>query len=164
MLPNSKLPKKRLSSEGFTLVELLVVIIIMGVLTAFSLPAFLRQIGKARETDAKTNLGAISRSQQAYHFEKSTFASNNSFLAINGVFSSSYYNFSEPTIANDILVKHEAIAIDPSTDATRNYAVGVYFNSGLYTVFLCQGKEIGDTVEAPDTDIGICSNNGIQLK
>jgi type IV pilus assembly protein PilA len=150
--------------EGFTLIELLVVIIIMGILTTVALPAFLRQIGKARETDAKINLGAIARSQQAYHFEKSTFANSNNVLTINGAFSSSYYNFSEPTIANDLIVKHEAITIDPSKNGTRNYAVGVYFNNGLYTTFLCQGKEIGDTVEAPDTDNGVCGNNGIQVR
>lgn len=164
MLPNSELPKKNSSNEGFTLVELLVVIIILGVLTVFSLPAFLRQIGKARETDAKTNLGAIARSQQAYHFEKGTFANTSALLNINGAFSSSYYNFSDPTIANGIIVKHQAIAINPSTDATRNYAVGVYFTSGLYTMFLCQAKEISDPVDAPDTDNGSCSNNGVQIK
>ena len=56
--------------RGFTLIELLVVIIILAVLSAVAIPSFIRQTGKAREVDAKTRLGAISRSQQAYKNKK----------------------------------------------------------------------------------------------
>ncbi|PSP17687.1 MAG: hypothetical protein BRC52_13230, partial [Cyanobacteria bacterium SW_5_48_44] len=55
---------KKKSNAGFTLIELLVVIIIVGVLSAIALPTFLDQAGKARESEAKTNLGALNRGQQ----------------------------------------------------------------------------------------------------
>ena len=68
------LVRKHKGNEGFTLIELLVVIIIVGVLAAIALPSFLNQIGKARGSEAKSNLGTINRAQQSYRLENSTFS------------------------------------------------------------------------------------------
>lgn len=71
--------KKKHNNEGFTLIELLVVIIIVGILSAIALPSFLNQANKARESGAKTNLGAINRAQQAYRVENGQFATDADF-------------------------------------------------------------------------------------
>jgi type IV pilus assembly protein PilA len=63
-------------SHGFTLIELLVVIIIIGILAAISLPAFLNQVSKARQSEAKAYLASMNRAQQAYLIEKRQFANN----------------------------------------------------------------------------------------
>jgi type IV pilus assembly protein PilA len=67
------LVRKNKGNAGFTLIELLVVIIIVGVLAAIALPSFLNQIGKARGSEAKSTLGTVNRSQQAYRLENGTF-------------------------------------------------------------------------------------------
>ncbi|AOY84782.1 type IV pilin-like G/H family protein [Moorena producens JHB] len=65
--------------EGFTLIELLVVIIIIGILSAIALPSFLNQANKAKQSEAKTYVGSMNRSQQAYYLENNAFANNDQF-------------------------------------------------------------------------------------
>jgi prepilin-type N-terminal cleavage/methylation domain-containing protein len=60
--------------QGFTLIELLVVVIIIGILAAIAIPNTMSQIGKAREGEAKSLIGALNRAQQAYYFENRAFA------------------------------------------------------------------------------------------
>jgi type IV pilus assembly protein PilA len=68
------LNNKKNSEKGFTLVELLVVIIIIGILAAIALPNFLNQSAKAKQTEAKQNLGTVNRVQTVWRSENSSFA------------------------------------------------------------------------------------------
>jgi type IV pilus assembly protein PilA len=76
------LNNKKNSEKGFTLVELLVVIIIIGILAAIALPNFLNQSAKAKQAEAKQYIGAINRVQTALRVEKTSFASTFDTLAI----------------------------------------------------------------------------------
>jgi general secretion pathway protein G len=53
---------KRLSKKGFTLVEILIVVIILGILAAIVIPQFTQASTEARVSNLKTNLQTI-RSQ-----------------------------------------------------------------------------------------------------
>jgi len=54
--------------KGFTLVELMIVIVIVGILSAVALPNFLNQTGKAKATEAQTKISAALKSTGAeYH-------------------------------------------------------------------------------------------------
>ena len=53
--------------KGFTLVELMIVIVIVGVLSAVALPNFLSQTGKAKGTEAKAQISAIMKDGAAIY-------------------------------------------------------------------------------------------------
>ena len=61
-------------SRGFTLVELLVVILIIGILAAIALPAFLNQRSKAQDTEVKTALRTAVTAIAVYHMDTQSFA------------------------------------------------------------------------------------------
>jgi len=73
---------KKKGDEGFTLIELLVVVIIIGVLAAIALPSLLGQVNKAKQSEAKQNVGALNRAQQAFFLEGQVFASTVTALGI----------------------------------------------------------------------------------
>ena len=61
--------KQAKTSNAFTLVELLVVVAIVGILSAVALPNFLSQTDKAKATEAKTNIASTLKQAHAKFLE-----------------------------------------------------------------------------------------------
>jgi len=60
-------------ARGFTLLELLVVILIIGLLTGIVAPRFLGQISRSEATAAKAQLDAFDKALQAYRVDTGRF-------------------------------------------------------------------------------------------
>ncbi|HWS15629.1 MAG TPA: prepilin-type N-terminal cleavage/methylation domain-containing protein [Candidatus Methylomirabilis sp.] len=61
------------SKKGFTLIELMIVVAIIGILAAIAIPNFLKFQAKSRTTEARTNLGAIFTGQTSFYGEANTY-------------------------------------------------------------------------------------------
>jgi type IV pilus assembly protein PilA len=64
---------KRLQ-RGFTLIELMIVVAIIGILAAIAIPNFMRFQTKARQSEAKTNLNGFYTAAKSYFAESNTYA------------------------------------------------------------------------------------------
>jgi general secretion pathway protein G len=62
-------------ARGFTLLELLVVILIIGLLTGIVAPRFLGQVSRSETTAAKAQLDAIDKALQAYRIDTGRYPS-----------------------------------------------------------------------------------------
>ncbi len=63
----------RSSEDGFTLVELLVVILILGIVAAIAVPAFLNQRTKSQDAETKVYLVATQKALEIWHTEHDSY-------------------------------------------------------------------------------------------
>jgi len=61
---------------GFTLIELMIVVAIIGILAAIAIPNFLRFQLKAKSSEGKTNLAAIRTAEESYFAEYGIYVSS----------------------------------------------------------------------------------------
>ena len=64
-------------SRGFTLIELMIVVAIIGILAAIAIPNFLRFQARSRQAEARVNLGGVYVAQMAYFSAKGRFGTFN---------------------------------------------------------------------------------------
>ena len=57
----------RLKAKGFTLIELMIVVAIIGILAAIAIPKFAQMLEKSREGSTKGNLGSIKSAASIYY-------------------------------------------------------------------------------------------------
>jgi type IV pilus assembly protein PilE len=63
-------------SAGFTIIELLIAIVIVGILAAVALPAFQNSVRKGRRSEAYTALGALQQAQERWRSSNGSYADN----------------------------------------------------------------------------------------
>ena len=128
---------------GFTLVELMVVIIVIGILGAIALPSFLNQAARARHGEAVTHLAAINRGQQAFYQENLRFADSMAELGLTYLETDSVYTYTFQAPQEVATVATETVAT-PDKPALRGFVGAVYvdvdeYNQQVFSALLCQG-------------------------
>jgi prepilin-type N-terminal cleavage/methylation domain-containing protein len=157
--------------EGFTFIELLIVIILMGIMVAIALPTFLNQANKGKQVEAKTYIATINKAQQAYYTEYTTFTTNLVNLGVGISTQTVNYKYAI-TVNYPDTTSAVAVGYTSTTGAgaaIKNYAGYVSLipaggASGDYTgvAILCE-QNTGGAVAQTDGSGTACGTNQIQV-
>lgn len=95
--------------KGFTLVEIVITIVIVGILSLVSVPIYRNYVRKAMGTEATALLGAINLSEKAYLAENGSFyttseTSVDSFLDVDARTNKYFTSFSITYNSSDNLI------------------------------------------------------------
>ncbi len=140
----------RESRKGFTLVELAVVIVIIGVLAAFGVPQFLKSVERSKAAEAFNYLSAVRSAQERYVAKEGVYTSGTSDLDVNQV-TPKYFDVG-------------AITVDNGTPGSPSWFLTLTRKSssssyGAYTVTFTQNGFDTDSTDSTimdDTRIDIC--------
>ncbi|MBD0334924.1 MAG: type IV pilin-like G/H family protein [Cyanobacteria bacterium Co-bin13] len=156
---------KQTNSSGFTLIEMLVVIIIVAILAAIAFPAFLGQVRRAQETEALTYVGSINRAQQAYRLDSPTFANSIEKLGIGLLADTSLYRY---TVLQGSSLVAVSAAI-PQDTSLKGFTGIVYVHIGPHgtatiTSKLCNGDPthaLAPSVAVSGTEVSVSACDDI---
>ncbi len=87
---------------GFTLVELVIVITIIGILAAIAVPAYNESVTKARRADAQSALMDIMAKQERYFTENNTYTTNLAALSADTTSPEGFYNITAAACGSGI--------------------------------------------------------------
>lgn len=123
----------RNNQKGFTLIELMIVVAIIGILAAIAIPNFLNYQLKSKTAEAKVNLGAIATSQESWRAERDTYIL---CAAYPGAPTTAKQTWAGGVAAGNFT----SIGFAPSGDVYYQYSVAA--NGNITTNFL--GGAVGD--------------------
>lgn len=91
--------------QGFTLVELMIVVAIIGILASIAMPAYSNYVVRSKITEATTNLAGLRVSMEQYYQDNRTYLNGaNCGVAMPGSPAVQYFSFTCAATANTFTI------------------------------------------------------------
>jgi general secretion pathway protein G len=94
--------QKRQRENGFTLLELLVVMVIIGLLASFVAPRYFSQVGKSQVKAAKAQIDALDKALEQFRIDVGRLPTNEEGLAVLNVAPSNEPNWGGPYLKKEV--------------------------------------------------------------
>lgn len=99
------------NGRGFSLIELMIALVVLGLLAGVALPSFLDAIRKSRRSDAMTALNTVMQAQERFRSNRAAYADSVDALGLSTSSPSGYYTLSVNRLVEDgVEVGYQAIA------------------------------------------------------
>ncbi len=120
--------------KAFTLLELIVVIIILGILASLGFSQYVKMVEKGRSAEARMILGQIRTAQTAYALEYGAYAGIMSDLSVDMPTSctSTHYFYYSTNSVNGTAVRCSAGGKIPNADAGSVYSITLNYSTGIW--------------------------------
>lgn len=137
------IPNNTRNSDGFTLIELMVTVVIIGILAAIAYPSYTKYVSQSRRSDAYTALSQIANNLEKFYSQCSCYTAD--------ITSASAVNCQTPAVALPACSGTLGLGASGNLSPSQYYALTIATAgagvpaSGYLITATAQGVQVNDT-------------------
>lgn len=130
--------KNLFAQKGFTLIEMMMVVLLIAILTAAAIPQYNKMVEKTKISEAESIMATVRKAQEVYRMEQGTYSSTLEDLPLTTEeYQSSYFSFEiQDATEDNYKISAERLAGEYVGSVVWTDNTGAIRSEGKYTKLL----------------------------